>query len=325
MSTIVYPLAPIVNSVNVTFPSGSQTKAVEIDNLTPNVIQINFSGQFGQSYMKPYTTKYVNVPGFGNGNIQINVEATMAGSGQAPLNLIGVVSYGVEDPDRPDGVISYGFLSAISNGTTVMAVASKVINDGNATNTPVVEATPGANGSSSVLLTNDGKLTLGDSINQNGNIQVNGTVAVSGVMNPQNNLVVGGSITSQGDHIIVTGKIGKVASGDIIDAGGLDTFIKGTNSVRLQAPNGTTDATLTNTGLVINNGTLTLNGQRITAVKGFNGSSTSTITHGMGGTPNQVIVTPNTNAVCWVTSVTSTQFTINTSVATGWFAVAFIF
>lgn len=79
-------------------------------------------------------------------------------------------------------------------------------------------------------------------------------------------------------------------------------------------------------GALIVDGTFTLANQRITQIKGFTGANTSTVTHGMGTAPTHVTVTPVANVNCWITSVTSTTFTVNTSTGTGgWYAVAYIF
>jgi hypothetical protein len=137
-------------------PEGATTKAIELLNDTPNLIQVSLGGQFGQFLMSPYVSRYKNVPGFGNGTINVTSIAQMVGAGQAPINLLSIISYGPEDPDQLDYTISHGFLSSIGNAATLATSASTVINDNNATPVNVVESTPTGSTGSTLVERNDG-------------------------------------------------------------------------------------------------------------------------------------------------------------------------
>lgn len=156
MSSILREMAPVINSFTFKEPSNAYTKALEFINETPNMMLISLSGQFGQFYIQPYTTRFRNLPGFGNGGGTVTIIATMQGSGQAPLSLFGIVSYGNEDPEKSDFVITSDRLNSLGNAGSVQTATGSVVNDNNLTGTTVVEATKSGSTGNNLLMTNDG-------------------------------------------------------------------------------------------------------------------------------------------------------------------------
>lgn len=315
MSDIVAIFNPVTNTAQTfSAPQTAAQGSLVFWNESNNSLILTFQDG-SRSYLPAWYHKHKCGP-TGNVDIKWDIHAVLTSS-NPPTSEIIVEAYGHGESFPADGP-----LVRQANGSTItssMTTLTTLINDGAAPGSTIMESTPGTFPQSSVLLTNNGQLTLGDTTNQNGNVQVNGTETISGPLTAQNNVTVGGIFK------ISAGRIGKATDGDIIDANGTSTFLKGATSVIVQAPNGTTDVTVANTGVTINNGTLTLGGQRITQIKGFVGANTSTVTHGMGATPGFVVVTPNASSTCWVTNITSTTFTVNSSASAGWWAIAFIF
>lgn len=233
MSTIVYTPQPVINSVRIPVPQNTLCKALEFVNETPYLMIVSLSGQFGQFIMQPYTTRYKNMPGFGNGEVDIFLLAAMNGSGQAPLNLFGLVSYGPEDPDQADFVIQSDRLNSIGNAASVGTANSSVVNDGNAAQN-VVEATLQGSTGSNLLLKNDGTLQIAEYISAALTIlmQINPGAATAVLLGAAGRLVeikgnfqVDGNDTVQGNETI-TGTFSSNNGVTFTDAGGTLTVPK---------------------------------------------------------------------------------------------------
>jgi hypothetical protein len=137
----------------------------------------------------------------------------------------------------------------IGNSVPVSGSSSSVVNDGNAANTVVVEATQSGASGSNVLIENDGTVMFRE-----------GTVTLLDLLK----LIPGATIAvllgsasravqSVGDFLVNTGKIGVAAAGDLIDASSSSTTnikTRAAGTVNLQ-PNGVTQAAVSSSGLIL--------------------------------------------------------------------------
>lgn len=105
-------------------------------------------------------------------------------------------------------------------------------------------------------INNDGSFSAGGSTGF-GNTTITGSLTVSGTS------------TLNGIVLLGLGRIGKSASGDILDANGTTTFLKGTAGITFQAPNGTSVGSINSNGNLSANGSITA-GANLVAQNGFN-------------------------------------------------------
>lgn len=96
-------------------------------------------------------------------------------SGGAPLSIVYVEAFGSGEIVPPDGPL-IGRTNNQGNSATVPGSVTAIVNDGNAVNTSIVEATVAGDVSSAVKWTNDAKL-------------INGNAAHPGVVQFDNNLI----------------------------------------------------------------------------------------------------------------------------------------
>jgi hypothetical protein len=146
-------------------------------------------------------------------------------------------------------------------------------------------------------------------------------------------LQAGGSdifFANTGSTLMASGKLGANASGDWIDASGVNAFYKapGGGNIQFQIPNGTTVVTITGSTLQLASGVgLTWKtGDTISGTHTFTGTTTGTYTHGAGGTP--FIVIPMCDVVGSQTmgydTVTSTQVHITSGGGLGFKALCLL-
>jgi hypothetical protein len=141
----------------------------------------------------------------------------------------------------------------VGNTIPVASSTTSVVNDGNAANTSVVEATQSGAGGSNLLIENDGTISVKE-----------GTTTLLDLLKiiPGATIaVLLGSATravqAVGDLFMSTGKLGVTAAGDVLDASSATvTNLKArtAGTINLQSPDGTTQAAVSSAGLILTAG-----------------------------------------------------------------------
>jgi hypothetical protein len=222
-----------------------------------------------------------------NVNITWQAQSQLVSNG-APISQVIVEAYGPTEAIVGTFPAPLVRQTNIGNSVPLSSSATSVANDGNPANTPVVEATPAGDASSAALLTAGGTLTLGNATHSgsissdngafktdgSGNVTSNNQTITSGhkLITPEvdspvatdliQNVPTGQKISlkvnaveqahiSANGLIVAPGKLGKATDGDIIDAGGNETYLKSrsTGSIHFQVPDGTSIATVQGTGI----------------------------------------------------------------------------
>lgn len=105
-------------------------------------------------------------------------------------------------------------------------------------------------GNNNLVLSPDGTISGNSGVTINGNLTISNGTAYLSATNVYGLLqtMSGADITSSGNLYSTLGRLGKSAAGDIIDANGTTTFIKGSAGISFQVPNGTTGVNINSSG-----------------------------------------------------------------------------
>lgn len=189
---------------------------------------------------------------------------------EIPISEVSMVVYNPNEQVPGTYPITITHQTNIGNVGGVKSTVSgtnSLTNDGNPSGTTILESTVAGQAGSSITLTNDGLYALSVLVagtliqaiktNNSGSllqlgaasklVEVLGALQVDGVSTLDN-----GNITTDGaGNIIIKGaKIGKSAAGDVLDASGVDTYVKSGGSFYFQSPNGTSVVQIDNQGAV---------------------------------------------------------------------------
>lgn len=142
----------------------------------------------------------------------------------------------------------------IGNAIPVSTATNSIINDGNAPATPIVEATPSGDSSSTVQLSNSGVFKLGNATHPGSFSTDNGKVSTDG----SGNLTVQGHASLDNTHIVTDGSGNITQVKAITSTGNITTSGTITSSSTVNANGAGTGLSVANNETV--GGTLTVNG-----------------------------------------------------------------
>lgn len=201
-----------------------------------------------------------------NVNIQWAQQSTLASNG-SPLSQVLIEAYDANEPVI--GTFPAALVRQTNIGNSVstnVTSTGAIVNDGNPSNTSIIEATVSGDSSSAVKLSNDAIMTLGDTAHP-GSLTVAGPINAAASTDLVENVPTGQAIRLKVNSveeahftvnglIVVPGKLGQTADGDIIDAGGNDTYLKSrsTGVIHHQVPDGTSIYKDTSTGIASERG-----------------------------------------------------------------------
>jgi hypothetical protein len=272
-----------------------------------------------------------------NGSIQLVASPYLVTSGQAPANVVFIMTYGSQDAltttlykgGSTSYPISLNRLSSIGNSLNVTTSATSIVNDGNVVGTQLIESTPVGAPGSTWLADNSGNLTVKSDnagtlstllqllAGATPSVQIAAAAILTTVL---------GALTVAGNLTVSNGIV--KSSNTRIDISGLDTFIyTGTagNTFHVQVNPGTDILTVASGGVGAPNG-VNFNVGRIKDFNTFTGTGSGTFNHGLSGTPADCWVTTNVNGstqTVGASSFTSTTVRIDTGSGLAWRATAY--
>lgn len=247
--------------------------------------------------------------------MQLTVAKSPIGMPNPPFAHVAVETYLLaEDVSRLTDTAINTQVSVQGNTSSNVTIAQTLQNDGNTTGTIIGEATP-AGGITAFVLTNAGHMTLGDATANGGNLLINGVAQINALNAPGANPInldpgfttTVGKVVNNGANFSVVGAAniqlgaGNVAA-SVIDAFATgSTFLKGATGIIFQIPNGSTQATLDNGGILstsgykLNAGSASNYAMYVNGMSRINnfpvsGSGTFTVNHGLGGTPSYATI-----------------------------------
>src|SRR6266700_102829 len=186
---------------------------------------------------------------------------------QSPSSVVTGVIYGPNERVEGTYPMSLVYSTNIGNPTGVntnVAGSNQVTNDGNAPGTIFIESTPAGDPASAVTLTNDGILIIGNATDAGGAVHTafyedagNSMYIRAGaadVINFQDHALTNQAEVSPNGIQIASGKLGKGAAADILDASdGSNLYIKAAGgTIVFQTPSGTTVAKVDSSGFNLN-------------------------------------------------------------------------
>lgn len=216
MSRLVAQFDPSVGAGTFNAGAVNRCSVLWVMNESANFLQLDFGGAGPIKVIQPWYNKRINLQQPAN---QVNWTVTASlQSGSAPASMVFVELY---DPAEDVSDLLSGSIfrqSNVGNAAAVSASANAVQNDGNVAGTTVVEGTPSGAGSSQLLLTNDGKATLGGghlTIDAAGNITAAAVSATSLSEGGQPVLVLGNGSYTGGRVFVMPTAPANPIKGDI--------------------------------------------------------------------------------------------------------------
>lgn len=178
-------------------------KAILIGNESPLTVNIIMESGGVSKTLYPSTLDWFQVNQGFTGNIIIKPTAILNNGGQWPSSSLVFDAIGVNDPEQPNSYpLSLNRGINVGNNVGLGTAATSIANDGNAANTPIVEATVAGDGSSAVKITNDAQVTLGSvanpgSFTENGAATFNSTTTTKGAATFSGNVTLKQTATNQ--------------------------------------------------------------------------------------------------------------------------------
>lgn len=319
------------------------TQSVVIYNESEYFLQITFVGS-GTYGIAAYTADCFQVYSGFSGTISFNpIDYINVQNGSTPASVVFIQAYGSNETltrlmQHNTGTgypIALNRLQNVGNGSQVSGSASSIVNDGQAAGTSIIESTVQGDSTSSVTLSNDAQMKLGDAAhtgtitfkplnsgfawNDASNNYLGSMVSDSVSHNPRidsagsevdfsfsGNAGIMLKVSNNGGGI----QLGRTTTGDAIDQTSGAIFIKAPNGgFFFQSPNGTNRASFNAFNY------------------GFVGGTNATVTHGLGGTPTAVLIVPVIgqpgSATSGVGNVGATTFQATVGAGSGfyWFAI----
>lgn len=265
---------------------------IRVINNSPYLLSVSFGGMGTADFPEMFLEDILITNTF-NGKITIipiaNFSATTIAS--ALSTLVSINAYGVGEIKSPQAQ-PLTTISAVGNSVPLSATATSVANDGNASGTQFVEATPTGASASTVSIKNDG------------------TSLFSGLM--ALNKALGGA-TQEFLHFAPSDQATFQWGFDIDTAGNLLIVDQNSGHIEVTIEPGTpTGLKLSNTGNIIEGWSF------------FSGNASGNYNHGLGLTPNVVLLNASavgSETLGWDTP-TGTQVHITNGDGVAWTALA---
>lgn len=244
------------------------------------------------------------------GSLKVDQNVTVLGT--SSLDNAGITTDGSGNVTKVGSVTASGAISgasaSLTGATSTGSVASSGHIDITTNNTTLRMADSGA--------------TLRDVLYADGaNETCLQAVALNGVILLKN---------QDGTTYFIIGKqiIGVTASGDVLDASSVNTYLKSRSGgdILMQVPNGTSTWKFTGNDLsCLNGGGINFNVGRIKDINALSGAGTGTFNHGLSGTPNYVGPMDNTvgSQTMGADTYTSTQVHITAGASHAWKGVCY--
>lgn len=241
------------------------------------------------------------------------------------LNLpcIDAVDVTIFDPgEKIEGVYPSPLVrqTIVGNSLNLATSTTSIVNDGNVAGTQIIEAKVSGDVTSTVTLTNDAILVLGDAAH-------NGSLTVFGPTSLDN-----GAITTNGTGTativeVDTNTIKAPADGaSVFSVTAGNTRVQSTANVSIQIPSGTTKWLFTGSDLsCIGGGGINFNVGRIKDINSVSGGGSGTFNHGLSGTPLVFIPMDNTSGsqTMGASSFTGTQVVVTAGAGHAWKAITY--
>lgn len=232
--------------VPISVDSGLPWEYIRIINSSPYMLSVAFGGQGTIDFPEMYLEDIPISPSY-NGKITITPIANISNPTSALTNYISINVYQRGELVNPQAQ-PLTTMSNVGNSVPLQAQATSVVNDGNPGGTTVVEATP-SGGSQSVLILNDGTVTVGG--------KVTGKKALGGINTGYFEMAPSDGVTWD------IGELSATHGAAFFTAGVAQLEINPTKGTRFRA------------------GGLYLGG-----ISEFSGTVTGTYNHNFGGTPD---------------------------------------
>lgn len=353
MSNLYGPIDISSGAAKVQVSGYPDTACIVIYNESPSYLSVTFVGCGQHSYPAFVGDIFQARDGF-NGTIQITSTPYLTTSGQAPANIIFILTYGSTDAlstailksGSTSFPISLNRLSNIGNSLNVGTSANSIVNDGNPVGTQLIESTPTGAAGSTWLADNTGNLTIKS---DNAGVLTTLLQLVAGA-SPAVNIAASSILT----HILGSLQVDSDATlfDVILQSSGASPKISSdaSGNVNIDVPNGTrrlqltsttltTPGTFTATGLITgsagitSNGNLTLGSGKIQLIVGsltrmtaLSGTGSSTVNTNAGVVPNCIAFDPCTlsgsSQTIGGTLAASTVVTTGSGLA--WSAMAYV-
>lgn len=320
-----------VNQMISPYPN---TACIIVYNESPYFLDVQLDA--GSSYPIPAGTADI-VPvaqGF-SGNVKLIPTTYLTTQGQAPSTVAILVSNGINDSvtrlyskGLPTGFpLAFNRLFNLGNNINVGTSSSSVVNDGNTPPLQLIESTPAGSPGPTWYGDIDGTLVIqglvGSILTQLLNIDAASSTVDIGALTQYVNVL--GNLAVAQSLIVSSGQLGRVSAGDMLEASSTDIYLKSqavNGTIHFRDGVGTEYGTFNSAGFNANNGvnfTLgrikEITSNRFTFTAGAGG--VQTINHGMGGTPNAVLICcadTTSTATNSVFNLTSTSFQVRSAV-----------
>lgn len=318
------PLDPVLIVYGQTTTIETPTRAVGsvyLDNRTQYYLKAKFDGTPISDWIPPDSARFFdlsNVTGF-NSNIFLTPQII----GQTSTTINPATQQAVCTLYQPGEAVPP--LVPLYPGVAALTVANQIINDGNVLGSSLVESTPSGNVQSFVVIKNDGTVQIwcisNGVVTEMLNI-VPGGPSVPATVHFPNGIIVDAGAANITGNSQVTGQL-QVSNGLGVTGGGFQA----TGNSQITGQFIVTDVSNFQKLLTASLGVAFTTGQ-ITRVSHFSGTGPVTgAAHGLGTTPDVVIVQPNSSAVqSWAVN-SGNASTINVVIGAGiaWAAVAIKF
>lgn len=141
-------------------------KAIRIGNESGLTVIVSLQSGAVEKTLYPSTVDWFPVRQGYSGTININPMVVLNNVTTFPASELLFDAIGInESEDGSQYPMALPRVTNQGNSAVVPGASTSIVNDGNAANTQILEATVSGDGSSAVLLTNDGKLTIGTTAN----------------------------------------------------------------------------------------------------------------------------------------------------------------
>lgn len=273
-------ITQLIDVSNISAPWTSSPISTNISGPRATLYVMNVSNQtyfldFGDgnvAHLPPYWARPFCLPSSIKW-VTISIAKSPIGMPNPPFSHIAIETYLLGEDTSNLMNTPINAQVSVQGSTNVSLTTSQAIKqDAQPANTSLIEVTPVDAGASTWLADNEGNLTIksnnagvlsnllqliagagaivktgstGITTEAVGDLKVDGTTFTAAVQ------VFGTLTLASGSPGIVGGaqmKLGQAASADILDAGGTTTYLKGTNAVAIQTPNGTSVLTFVNDG-----------------------------------------------------------------------------
>ena len=351
MSNLYGPIDVSSRAATVQVSGYPDSGCIVIYNESPLYLQVTFVGA-GQHSYPAFTGDIFQARAGFNGTIQIQANPYLTTSGQAPANVVFILTYGSTDAltttllkgGSTSYPISLNRLSSIGNSLNVGTSTSSTVNDGNPLGTQFIEVTPTGAPGSTWAADNTGNLTVNS---DNAGTLTTLLQLIAGA-SPAVKLAAAAVLTEVLGPLQVDGDatlLHLLISGATLPANYPKFSSDSSGNLNIDAPNGTRrlqlntaiPALIASTGMRITadrfdltggGGQYNMNVGSLSRISLFSGTGTGTFNHGLGAVPNFVIpicTAAGSTQTMGFSASTSNQVTITTGAGLAWTALAIRF